>query len=305
MTAPDDLDDRPSFRMLDASRRVLDELRHHAAASPLQVQAQLVAMDRHELLHAGVRAWLLVCAELGAARLPGGELIDGIRLDRADRRADEQPWQLAVRAAMHTAEQRDGEALFKQIAVAFGSDGAQQFAASTAASAAAMVEAVGIPPDLLAVTHLIAYHAKEGRHWSVAGVGVRLVAATLATMDAGAGMAELIIGPEITTLRDLSSFERLHLLATLGGAYGDVIGDATEIVPHLMSSAGEDVDDGMQAHGARLGMAVGRVYDHYARWGDSDAVYDVVGPLSASDVALAVYGLGNLLAVRSRELWGV
>lgn len=285
-------------QLVKASRKLLRRIR---AGDTLATQAQLVHMDREHLLVPAMRSWLLVMSELGAARLPGGELAEPDNaggLIRQELTGRETQWQLDLRESLTVAVRRDGEALYEIVQRAATGPNVLGYVSALAASTQRIIDAVHVRAELVNAAHLIGYCTNTAGHWSVAGVGLRHVAVTLATIDTGQQFADAMLGPEIEAIGRLSSGDQSRLLAVMGSAFACVMGDADVDDLTLHKSSGESRDD-WQWKAARLAMRVGDAYR-----GDLARVVKLAEGLSTVDVALGCYGTGNLLAVRCRELWG-
>jgi len=287
----------PAGVLVRQSRRLLRLIR---ARDNLAAHAQLMTMDRSALLMPAIRSWLLLTAELGAARLPGGALAEPDNaggLIRAEV-GDEQPWQLGLRQALIHAAARDGDRLFPVVARHAAGPDRLQYVTSIAATAGCIVDSVNVSPEAVGAAHLLGYYARQPGHWSVAGYGLRQIVVTLAVVDTGYQFADTMLGPEIEALGALSAHDQGRLLGVLGGAFGAVMGDATGISLH--PGSGPDGPDGpVQERAARIAMTVGRAYR-----GELSDLTRLAERLTPDEIALGCYGLGNMLAVRCRELWG-
>lgn len=281
----------PAGVTLDDSLRLLRLTQHRDA---LGAHAQIAAMNRDATIEPALRAWLLVCAELGAARLPGGALAEDVGRWWDDTPpALEERWQTCVRMTLNRATHRDGAGVRAAIVEGMAAPGSLSYLAGLAGAAADVIDRVSVSTDLLAATHLIGHYAQAPGWFGVAGIGVRLVAATLSIIDIGPGAADMIISPEITTLMHLDSLQRATLLGVLGPAYASVMGDATGAQPHPTSGS-------TQTRACELAVTVGQAY----RSRTTGAVVALADTLRPDEVALAGFGLGQMLAVRARELWG-
>lgn len=285
----------PAAATLADSMRLLRLTRDRDA---LGAHAHLAAMRRDNTIEPALRGWLLVCGELGAARLPGGELAEDLGRWWDDTPAAvEERWQTCVRMTLDRATHRDGHGVFMSIVEGMSTPGSLSYLAGLADAAADVIDRVSVSTDLLAATHLIAHYAQSPPWFAVAGVGVRLVAATLSVIDIGPGAADMIISPEIATLTHLDELQRATLLGVLGPAFASVMGETTGAQAHAASGSTRDP---VQARAAGLAITVGQAY----RAPSIDAVVALAETLRPDEIALAGYGLGNMLAVRARELWG-
>lgn len=290
--------DGPAGDLIRQSRRLLRMIR---ARDSLTTQAQLVKLDREHLLRPAVRSWLLVLAELGAARLPGGVLAEPDNaggLIRADVGPAETVWQHDLRAALAYAVDRDGDRLYGVVEQALGRPDVLAFLSGLAASVQTVGDSLALRPEVINAAHLLGYNCKTPAHWSVAGFGLRQIVATLAVMDTDAQFAADIVGPEIDALAKLDSLQRAHLLAVMGPAFAALIDDDDHFVIRRAGPATGAQETG-QVRSAELAMIVGKAYR-----GSLRAVLALADDLNSSEIGLAVYGLGNMLAVRCRELWG-
>lgn len=287
-----------AVHLVKASRTLLRRIR---AADTLATQAQLLHMDREHLLLPAMRSWLLIMSELGAARLPGGELAEPDNaggLIRQELTGSESQWQLDLRETLTIAVRRDGESLYPLVQHAATGPYVLGYVSALAAATQRIIDAVHVPAELVNAAHLIGFSTSTPGHWSVAGVGLRHVVVTLATVDTGQQFADTMLGPEIEAIGRLSAHDQTRLLAVMGAAFGSVMGDAdvTEVATHPASGAARDP---WQAQAAQIAMRVG---DAYRR--DLSHVVKLAETLTTTEVALGCYGTGNMLAVRCRELWG-
>jgi hypothetical protein len=293
--------DDDAAALVKASRVLLRRMR---AGDVIATQVQLVHMDREHLLLPAMRSWLLILSELGAARLPGGELAEPDNaggLIRTDLDGTEVPWQLDLRESLIAAVRRDGDALYPIMTRAATGPHVLPYVSALAASAQRIVDALHLPAEVVNAAHLIGRNTNTAGHWSVAGLGLRHVVVTLATVDMGQQFASDMIGPEIDAIGKLSANDQSRLLAVMGAAFASVIAsvdgdDGHELVSHPASAG---TRDGWQLQAAQIALRVAVAYRS-----DLAGVVKLAESLTAVDVALGCYGAGNMLAVRCRELWG-
>lgn len=283
----------------------------------------------------------VACPRLPGGALPSDEQLGGFRfgpgvVDRGEqshdltcpcgnwRNHDRDSWMVAMGETMHAVRERDGHRLFevfdRTVYAPVGpvAQQANNYVASLASSACAACADAGLSRDLDALVHTLAYHAHSPGAWSAACVIYRLAAATLATVDLGPSMASDILSPEITVLANLTAEQRLLAMAVVGPAYAELLSDdpadEVESIDIVASQAGVPADFNLstttQAEGSRIAARVAIAY-RFAIQAKSTPEYgerraalaDLVKSVGHKGVALALYGMTNMLAVRVRELY--
>jgi hypothetical protein len=311
-----------AVRLLAVSHRIRRAL--DSASPRLAVPVAITAIARASRLHAAMRAWALTIGELGAPRLPGGEVLKGeedeqlvpglvpgsnsrhnLTCNCGDPRSHlGDGWLLDMHDTVTAVRDRDGGAVFAAFQRAVYAvpplpfDQITAYVASLAASGHHAFRESGERIDVDALLHLLASESTTADHWSVCGHAYRLTAAVMGAMDMGPGMAATIIEPEIDAVEALSTVERMRLILVLGGAMGQLIdekpGDPVIIAPHRTSDGTRRPD---QQEAARMGFEIAVA----CRTADRDVIMPVVTKLPNS--VQPIYGLANILAVRVRQLW--
>lgn len=309
-----------------------DRLRHVMTSAPAdrveQAPRMVRALDEHDLLAEAVRIWALIMGEIGVARLPGGEPAqpagevrhDGSDHDQSCRCGDwrnhlSDPWYEDVTRTLRAARDRDGDDLFAAVTVALSDQRRQEgtsvlsYVVSVADSARAVFDESSAGRDNYALLHGIGYYARSPEHWSVAGHVYRLCASFLTTADMGPALADTIMGPEITAIGRLTNRQRFAMVGILGPMHASLMVDDRErqvTVPTFGIAANPDsvpadFDETTrrQAQGVRIAVRLAVAFRH----GSDDDIIAVVEDGTTADLALGLFGLCNLLAMRVRDLF--
>lgn len=319
----------PTVQMMLWSDRLRHTMTVDTAHRVEQTPRMIRALDAEDLLAEAVRIWALILGEVGVARLPGGDPAQPageMQTDASDhdttcpcgdwRNHLSDPWYDDVAATLRAARDRDGTALFHAVTTALSEQrrsagtSVLSYTVSMADSARLVFDESSAGRDNYALLHGIGYYARSPTHWSAAGQTYRLCAAMLTTLDMGPAFADAIMGPEIAAIGKMTNAERYAVVGILGPLYAGLMvddpGREVTVANFRLGShpagAAPDHDESTrrQAQGIAIAVRLAVAFRH----GTDDDIIAVVESGSAADLALGLFGLCNLLALRVRDLFG-
>jgi len=296
----------PSVRVMGATTALQEIVRQDHAS--LRIPALLNRLATDGLLSPALRVWALVLAELGPARLPGGELVDmdGQPLTQVSHLLGPpevltQQWLDDFRVASTAAVERDGGRLWAHIERGMTSN-AVSFAASFGVSAVNAVEQLHVSDEVLALACLLGHAGSSAERWSVAGQCFRLCHAFMMARECGPHLGFTAIAPEFESLANMTPVRRMTALAVMSASAATVMGgDPSEPLDEIDIAADPSglPESDEQLAAVKIAVRLVRSY----RESDPEGPGKVVKRMTGAESLWALWGVANLLTSRVRQLW--
>lgn len=317
------LAETPAVRLLAYTDRIRTAL---AGAQPqLDVPVALKAQNRDGMLFEGMRAWALTWSEVGVPRLPGGAVSDDYAGFGSSAHHQEcvcgdwrshqgDGWYRLLCDTLDAARDRDGHALFAVMQRAFDpgqeNQSVSSYLSSLAGSSCKSFDESSAGRDHDALLHMLACQAVTATHYSVAGPVYRVCASLLTVMDMGPQFADTVVGPEIDRIARMRAVEQVAAIGMLAPLYGQFMVDDPDqrLDPNDLTfhahKAGCSATHSQTSEVQALSGTIGMRFALAVRCGGAADLIAVAESLDQPQIALGVYGLCNLLAMRVRALFG-